>query len=124
MRRVSSFLIVVVLLAAGCKRPSPAPGAGAPTTPPPRADGRLPRNVRPTRYALELTVDPTQPRFSGRARVSVAIDEPVSAIVMNARGLTVGSAALVSAGQRLPATATLRLAAGSKNEPEELVLAF
>ena len=52
------------------------------------------------------------------------IDEPVSAIVLNARGLNVGGAALVTAGGRLPATATLRLAAGSKQDPEELVLAF
>jgi cytosol alanyl aminopeptidase len=116
--------LTVVLLAAGCRRPAPAPEAKPTAVPPPRADGRLPRQVRPTRYALELTVDPAQPRFSGRARVSVAIDEPVSAIVMNARGLTVGSAALVTGGQRLPATTTLRLAAGSKQDPEELVLAF
>jgi cytosol alanyl aminopeptidase len=116
--------LAVVLLLAGCRRPAPAPEAGAATVPPPRADGRLPRNVRPTRYALELVVDPAQPRFSGRARIAVAVAEPTSAIVLNARGLAVKAAALILPGGRLPAKTELRLAAGSKNEPEELVLAF
>ena len=120
----ASRVLVVALLVVGCTRRTPAPDAGARAIPPPRADGRLPREVRPTRYALELTVDPSQPHFSGRARVSVVVDQPVSAIIMNARGLTVGGAALVGPGGRVPATTTLRLASGSKDDPEELVLSF
>ena len=87
MARVSRAFVVV--LAIGCARPAPAPDGGARAVPPPRADGRLPRQVHPTRYALELVVDPAQPRFSGRARIAVVVDEPTSAIVLNARGLTV-----------------------------------
>ncbi|HXU00860.1 MAG TPA: M1 family metallopeptidase, partial [Polyangia bacterium] len=115
---------VALVLAIGCTRHAPAPDAGAPAVPRARADGRLPRQVHPTRYALDLVVDPAQPRFSGRARIDLVIDEPASAVVLNARGLTVKSAALTTPQGQLPATPTLRLAAGSKTEPEELVLAF
>ena len=92
--------------------------------PPPRPDGRLPRQVHPTRYALELAVDPAQPRFSGRVRIDITVDEPTSAIVLNARGLTARGAALIAGGARVPAATSTRLAAGSKKDPEELVLAF
>ena len=93
-------------------RPIPMSRAGARRRRAPT--GGCPRQVRPTRYALDLVVDPAQPRFSGRARIGVKIDEPTSAIVMNARGLTVRRAALVTPGGRFPATTTLRRAAGSK----------
>jgi alanyl aminopeptidase len=109
---------------AACTRRAPAPDAGAGPAPPPRADGRLPRQVRPTHYALDFTVDPAQERFSGRARIGVVVGAPTGAIVMNARGLNIRGAALVAAGQRRPARAELRRAAGSKRDPEELVLAF
>ena len=97
MRRAPLVLLAALLLGA-CARHAPAPDGGARTVPPPRADGRLPRQVHPTRYALELAVDPAQPRFSGRARIDVIVDEPTSAIVLNARGLTVSGAALITPG--------------------------
>src|SRR5512138_2110800 len=107
MLRAPRAVIVVALLTA-CARRAAAPDAGARAVPPPRADGRLPRQVRPVRYALDLVVDPAQPRFSGRARIDVNVDEPTSAIVLNARGLTVHSAALIAAGERVPANVELR----------------
>src|SRR5512138_2607826 len=102
--------LAVALLAFGCTRPAPAPGGGARPVPPPRDDGRLPRTVHPTGYALDFTVDPARPRFSGRTRIDVVVDEPVSAIVLNARGLTIKSAALLRPDGRVPAAPTLRLA--------------
>jgi hypothetical protein len=60
--------LVLALLVAACARKPPAPETGgAAAVPPPRADGRLPRQARPTRYALDFVVDPTKERFSGRA---------------------------------------------------------
>jgi alanyl aminopeptidase len=115
--------VALMLFAAACSRP-PDPDVARRGAPPARADGRLPRRAHATRYALDLTVDPSQPRFSGRARVTVRIDDPTSAIVMNARGLDVKSAAILTPGSRLPAKIELRRAAGSKDEPEELVLSF
>src|SRR3954469_24621815 len=123
MRRAPVALLAVLLLPA-CARHAPAPDAGRNAVPPPRSDGRLPRQVHPTRYALDLTVDPAQPRFSGRARIDVTVDEPTGAIVLNARGLPVRAAALIAGGTRVAATTSTRLAAGSKADPEELVLAF
>ncbi|HEY7375193.1 MAG TPA: M1 family metallopeptidase [Polyangia bacterium] len=116
--------VLVVMLAFACARPAPTREAGVPPVPPPRADGRLPPGVRPTHYALDFTVDPAQERFSGRARIAVTLAEPASAIVLNARGLTVRRATLATGGAPLPARTELRRAAGSKQDPEELVLAF
>src|SRR5512142_2977440 len=102
LRRSRSVAAAVAMLAAGaCARraAAPAPDRGAASNvPPPRADGRLPRQVRPTRYALDFIVDPAKERFSGRARIAVAVAEPTAAIVMNARGLTVKAAAIETAG--------------------------
>jgi alanyl aminopeptidase len=124
-RAIAIAIAVALLAAAACARKAPAPqGGAAASIPPPRADGRLPRQVRPTRYALDFVVDPAKERFSGRARIAVAVAEPTAAIVMNARGLTVKAAAVETAGTRLAARPALRLAAGSKQDPEELVLAF
>ena len=123
MRRAPLVLLAALLLGA-CARHAPAPDGSAQAVPPPRPDGRLPRQVHPTRYALDLVVDPAQPRFSGRVRIDITVDEPTSAIVLNARGLTARGAALIAGGARVPAATSTRLAAGSKKDPEELVLAF
>jgi len=120
-RRAVTFILL--LIGATCGR-GPDPNVARRGAPPPRADGRLPRRAHPTRYALDLVVDPTQSRFSGRARIDMRIDDPTSAVVMNARGLNVKGAALVAPDVRLPATIEMRRAAGSKDDPEELVLAF
>jgi len=118
-----SRVVVAALALSACGRRAPAPEATV-AVPAPRPDGRLPRQVHPARYALDFVIDPAQPRFTGRAQVDVIVDEPTRAIVMNARGLTVRAAALVVGNERLPATATLRPAAGSRQDPEELVLAL
>jgi aminopeptidase N len=123
MTRIPRALVLALCLF-GCTRHAPAPSASAVAVPPPRDDGRLPRTVHPTAYALDFTIDPAQPRFSGRTRIEVVVDEPASAVVLNARGLTIKSAALIRPDGRVPAAPALRLAAGSKSDPEELVLAF
>ena len=121
--RLRSPACLFLLILAACARPAD-PDVARRGAPPPRADGRLPRRAHPTRYALDLNVDPTQARFSGRARIDMRIDDPTSAVVLNARGLAVRSAAIVAGDSRLPMRIELRRAAGSKDDPEELVLAF
>src|SRR5689334_18591319 len=65
-------------------------GAAAAVVPPPRADGRLPASeVRPLGYALELVLDPAQPRFSGRVRIKVRLKTATRAIVLHAKELEV-----------------------------------
>jgi cytosol alanyl aminopeptidase len=126
MTHVRTKLLVLALVA-GCNRgqaPVVADAGAIAVVPPPRADGRLPPDVRPVRYALDLVVDPAAPRFSGRARIRVKIAAPTRAIVMHARGIDVRRATLRAAQGELTATAALRKAAGSKQEAEELTLAF
>src|SRR5262249_18683923 len=93
--------------------PPPAAPAAAEPAPPPRDDGRLPPGVKPTRYALDLIVDPSKTTFSGRVRVGVEIERPTRFIVMHGRGMNVRSAALSTSRGKLAAKATLRMAARS-----------
>jgi len=98
---------------------------GVPAVPAPRSDGRLPPEVRPVGYALDLVIDPATPRFSGHARIKVQIATPVRALILHAKGLEVRRATVKTRPHgELTAIATLRKAAGSKGEPEELVLAL
>lgn len=52
------------------------------------AGGRLPKDVRPAHYRLQLALDPATPRFTGTVEIDVEVARPVDAIVLNARGLT------------------------------------
>lgn len=49
--------------------------------------GRLSKEVRPTRVALELTLDPQRTDFSGRARIRLEIRRPQDALVLHAHRL-------------------------------------
>ncbi len=51
--------------------------------------GPLPRNVVPTEVALELRIDPAQPRFSGNVRIQVDVAQPTDTIWMHGRGLSI-----------------------------------
>jgi alanyl aminopeptidase len=91
-------------------------------TPPPRADGRLPPGVLPKAYDIELTVDPSQRDFLGRVRIQVAVEQATRAIVLHGRGLTLQTAAVETKSGKLWARGSLRPAAHSKGDAEELVL--
>jgi alanyl aminopeptidase len=133
--RAFAGALVVALLGAGavsCGATPKSPRAkseAAPTAllepdpaPPPRADGRLPPGVTPKSYRLELTVDPAQREFFGRARIAVRLEQPTRALVLHGRDLTVHTAALRGSAGTLWAKARSRPAAGSKGIAEELVL--
>jgi alanyl aminopeptidase len=55
------------------------------------APARLPDSVRPTAYALELTIDPAQTSFSGVAHIDVELSEPTSRIWIHGQNLEVSS---------------------------------
>src|SRR3954471_16548217 len=134
MTRTSKILFALALT--GCAASRPAPGGSAPSgsptgsgaqldaVPPPRMDGRLPLGVRPTRYTMDLSIDPSKKTFSGKVRIGVNLERPRRAIVMHGRALTVQSAFLHTASGKLVGKAELRMAARSREEPEELVLTF
>ncbi len=85
-------------------------------------NGRLPALARPTHYALELSVDPNEKRFSGRTVISVDVPQPTRVLVLHARDLTIAEASVVEAGESLAATASSRKSAHGIGAPDELVL--
>jgi aminopeptidase N len=128
-----SWFIVVALFfgCAGSAPPAtPKPGAVGPhvaaatEVPPPRDDGRLPPGVRPTRYTLDLTIDPSQTTFTGKAQVSVKLAQSARAIVMHGRDLTVRTVVAKTSQGTAAGKARSRLAFGATEGPDELVLEF
>jgi alanyl aminopeptidase len=125
MARAASGSILVCVACIGVRStrgdpPRVAPGLAL-APPPVRDDGRLPATALPERYRLDLRIDPTKPRFSGRATVLVHLPEPTSFIVLNARDLHVAHAEVTVGTQTSVADAALRPAYGS-TEDGELVL--
>ncbi len=90
-------------------RPAPKSHAGAPA----RADAhRLPRNVEPTAYRLELTPDLNAARFSGSVEIDVRVHEETDRLVLNAAELEVTAASVLApAGGAIEAEASLDEAA-------------
>jgi cytosol alanyl aminopeptidase len=136
MSRTSKILVALALT--GCAASPPAPPApSSPSAlpaatvaaqvdpvPPPRPDGRLPTGVRPTRYSMDLFIDPSKKTFTGQVRIGVTLERPLRAIVMHGRGLKVESAVLHTPRGKLTGKSDLRMANGSREEPEELVIAL
>ncbi|HMG19961.1 MAG TPA: M1 family metallopeptidase, partial [Kofleriaceae bacterium] len=79
---------------------APPGGAQAAAAPAPPAL-RLPGDVRPTRYALELTVVPDQPTATGRIRIAAEVVRPTRVVWLNATGLTIDRATLAGRPARV-----------------------
>ena len=62
---------------------------------------RLPRTVTPSRYAIELRLDPAAPTFDGTVDVAVTVHEAVGEIVLNGTEITVHAGALVGADEQV-----------------------
>jgi alanyl aminopeptidase len=71
----------------------------------PRVDARLSQAVQPTRYIMNLTVDPAQERFSGTVRIPLDIKDNVPDLRLHASGLTVTKATL-TVGKAAPVALT------------------
>jgi len=74
----------------------PVATAGLPDEPIPL--GPLPADVRLTREALVLTVDPAVERFAGTAELAIHLDKPRRQIWLHGRGLAVSSATVTAGG--------------------------
>ncbi len=55
---------------------------------------RLPRTVTPSRYEIELRLDPAAPTFDGTVDVDVTVHEPVDEIELNAKDVVVHGGAV------------------------------
>ena len=58
---------------------------------------RLPRTVTPSAYEIELRVDPAASTCPGSVRVALTVNEPVTAITLNARDIDIVGTPLVTA---------------------------
>jgi alanyl aminopeptidase len=66
---------------------------------------RLPASPRPTRYAVELSLDPAADAFDGVAEIDVTLDAPAETIWLNATELTIAEATLDGAALAVVAPA-------------------
>jgi len=99
--------------------------APALSIPPPRADGRLPDDVRPTGYRWTLEVDPSGKRFRGEVRIALEIVRETRAVILHGAGLTIDSAEVGTGERLLSGKASFRRAAGAEHgggSAEELVV--
>jgi len=86
--------------------PRPDPSSGAEALPPEEAPFRLPAGVRPTRYALDLHVDPAQETFRGEAAIDVELAEATRRIWIHGRELRVSSVEVAAVGVDAPISGT------------------
>ena len=96
MARSSLLLLLAACRAAPTSSPPPpavAAQAPAPRPVDPSPPGlRLPGDVQPRRFELELTIDPASEGFAGKVRVEAEVVEPTRVVWLNATDLSVSSA--------------------------------
>jgi alanyl aminopeptidase len=86
---------------AGSRSQVPAPRHLEAAQPAPPT-GRLPGDVRPIGYTLELTVLPKQERFSGRTQIAVALASPHDTIWLHGKDLHVTGVQALVGKQAVP----------------------
>ncbi|MEJ7604995.1 MAG: M1 family metallopeptidase [Bryobacteraceae bacterium] len=59
---------------------------------------RLPGDVRPLRYELDLQLDPQQDRYSGKVAIDIEVLQPTKTVWLNSTALSIGEAKI---GDRL-----------------------
>ncbi|WP_423820738.1 M1 family metallopeptidase [Salinisphaera sp. SPP-AMP-43] len=95
--------------------------------------GKLPRWAVPQSYDIALKADPAAARFSGQARIQVALDKSSRVIWLNARKLKVGHAEVIEADGTAhtaafrivdPKAGVAKLTLEQPLEPQTVTLAF
>jgi len=75
-----------------------SPALATPAAPPAKAEVSkhvaLPTDVRPDRYAIRVTPDPANLKFTGHVDIDVTVVRPTDRIVLNAADLTFGKVSL------------------------------
>lgn len=67
--------------------------------------GKLPDDVQPLHYALHLTIDPHQDRFSGEVRIKAKLAKAVDRIWLHAQKIAIGKVGVIDArGATIAAT--------------------
>jgi alanyl aminopeptidase len=135
MRLVRPLVLAFAASLLGCPG-APPPDPKPPQLPPPlapepvpaaREDGRLPPLAAPVSYAIDLVVDPTQPKFRGVVKIDLDIPQRTSHVVMHAHAIEIASAKAAygppNGRVERAAKTAMRLAHGGV-APDELVLTF
>ncbi|MFT3696162.1 MAG: M1 family metallopeptidase [Kofleriaceae bacterium] len=101
---MKAWWVVAIVVGSCSSSPAPvakpAPPAESPTPPPapvavPQPPAfRLPGDVKPISYALELTIIPAQPKMSGIVRIVAQVERATDVVWLNAEGLHVTSATI------------------------------
>lgn len=106
MSRHASLLALLLVACGGepatpveAPPPETASTGSEEASPPP--EGRLPSDVRPLRYALDLAIDPTSERFTGAAEIDVSLPAQTRTIYLHGKGLDV-TTATVAVGDAEP----------------------
>jgi alanyl aminopeptidase len=107
VKRLAALSFSVIVASCGADEPRPrAPAAPAKSASEPKLGvvpeppgeapplARLRGDVRPTHYALELSIDPAQDRFSGEVTIDVELAHARRVIWLHGRGLDVESATI------------------------------
>src|SRR5512132_1846643 len=123
-------IVIGVLAAGGCvpsnditRAPTPIAAAEiASPVPPPLDSGRLPVTAKPLRYDVALAIDPARDRFTGDVGILVEIPAATQVIVLHGRELTISRAEVVEGERHIPATTSVRMAKGTRDAADELVL--
>src|SRR5512146_427615 len=92
-RRMATAVLAATL---ACAHHDRGPAAAIPEL-------RLPRDVRPLRYALELAIAPEHEGFRGVVAIEVELRRPAPVVWLHARDLTVSDAWVDVAGRRVEA---------------------
>lgn len=109
MRRL---LVTAIALALASPVFAQTPAAAPAPSPETQVTTQLPRNVRPSHYAIEITPHADQRRFDGKVAIDVEVLEPTSRIVLQAVGMTFAHSRLTpTGGQPLAAQVSVDAAA-------------
>jgi len=116
-RMARSLLACVALLCTACGgsqalpiAPPPVEPTAAPATAPLEVEppnGKLPADVTPLRYRVELMIVPDRERFAGVVEIDLHVTQPSVRIFLHAQAMNVAEVSLRSAGGR-PVTAIFR----------------
>ncbi len=86
-RIVVASIVALLFSCAGARTPAAATAPAEPTP-----EMQLPRDVRPTRYALQMEIVPEQERFRGTAEIAIHLDQPRRVLWLHGRDLHVTEA--------------------------------
>ncbi len=101
MRMLGRPYLVLVSLAFACGGATHAPRAASTNVSPAAASNlRLPKDVVPTSYAVDLAIDPSRDDFAGTVTMTVMVEKPTRSIRLHAVGLEIGRAQLHRDGRK------------------------